>query len=79
MRLETIPKGNGIKVVIGTRTYLGPDWLHVDINQSEKLKINKSERLRFSLTIILYVFHTTKRVQSDPLRRWDSSGCDTLD
>jgi predicted SAM-dependent methyltransferase len=32
MRLETIPKGDGIKVVIGTRTYLGPDWTHVDID-----------------------------------------------
>jgi SAM-dependent methyltransferase len=31
MRLETIPKSDGIKVVIGTRTYLGPDWTHVDI------------------------------------------------
>lgn len=33
MRLETIPQGEGIKVVIGTRTYLGPDWTHVDIDQ----------------------------------------------
>jgi predicted SAM-dependent methyltransferase len=32
MRLETIPQGNGIKVVIGTRTYLGPDWIHIDID-----------------------------------------------
>lgn len=32
MRLETIPQGDGIKVVIGTRTYLGPDWIHVDID-----------------------------------------------
>ena len=32
MRLETIPKGDGVKVVIGTRTYLGPDWIHVDID-----------------------------------------------
>jgi len=32
MRLETIPQGEGIKVVIGTRTYLGPDWIHVDID-----------------------------------------------
>lgn len=32
MRLETIPKGDGIKVVIGTRTYLGPDWTHIDID-----------------------------------------------
>jgi len=34
MRLETIPQGKGIKVVIGTRTYLGPDWIHVDIDPS---------------------------------------------
>jgi predicted SAM-dependent methyltransferase len=32
MRLETIPEGSGIKVVIGTRTYLGDDWTHVDID-----------------------------------------------
>lgn len=32
MRLETIPQGEGIKVVIGTRTYLGSDWIHVDID-----------------------------------------------
>lgn len=32
MRLETIPQGTGIKVVIGTRTYLGSDWIHVDID-----------------------------------------------
>ena len=32
MRLETIPKGAGTKVVIGTRTYLGPDWIHIDID-----------------------------------------------
>jgi predicted SAM-dependent methyltransferase len=32
MKPETIPKGDGIKVVIGTRTYLGPDWTHVDID-----------------------------------------------
>lgn len=32
MRLETIPQGDGIKVVIGTRTYLGDDWIHVDID-----------------------------------------------
>lgn len=32
MRLETIPQGDGVKVVIGTRTYLGPDWIHVDID-----------------------------------------------
>lgn len=32
MRLDTIPQGEGVKVVIGTRTYLGPDWLHVDID-----------------------------------------------
>jgi len=34
VRLETIPQGEGIKVVIGTRTYLGPDWTHVDIDTS---------------------------------------------
>jgi predicted SAM-dependent methyltransferase len=34
MRLETIPQGDGIKVVIGTRTYLGDDWVHVDIDPS---------------------------------------------
>jgi len=34
MRLETIPQGDGFKVVIGTRTYLGPDWVHVDIDPS---------------------------------------------
>lgn len=32
MRLETIPQGDGTKIVIGTRTYLGPDWTHVDID-----------------------------------------------
>lgn len=32
MRPETIPQGDGVKVVIGTRTYLGPDWIHVDID-----------------------------------------------
>lgn len=32
MRLETIPKGEGVKVVIGTRTHLGTDWLHCDID-----------------------------------------------
>lgn len=32
MRLETIPQGDGIKVVIGTRTWLGEDWIHVDID-----------------------------------------------
>lgn len=32
MRLETIPQSNGIKVVIGTRTFLGEDWTHVDID-----------------------------------------------
>ena len=32
MRLETIPQGEGIKVVIGTRTFLGEDWTHVDID-----------------------------------------------
>jgi predicted SAM-dependent methyltransferase len=32
MRLETIPQSDGIKVVIGTRTYLGPDWKHVDVD-----------------------------------------------
>lgn len=34
MRLETIPQSNGTKVVIGTRTYLGPDWIHVDIDET---------------------------------------------
>lgn len=32
MRLETIPQGDGIKVVIGTRTWLGESWTHVDID-----------------------------------------------
>lgn len=32
MRLETIPQGEGVKVVIGTRTFLGSDWIHVDID-----------------------------------------------
>jgi predicted SAM-dependent methyltransferase len=32
MKQERIPSGEGIKIVIGTRTYLGPDWLHVDID-----------------------------------------------
>jgi len=32
MRTETIPQGDGVKVVIGTRTYLGPDWTHIDID-----------------------------------------------
>lgn len=32
MRIETIPEGDGIKVVIGTRTWLGEDWTHVDID-----------------------------------------------
>lgn len=32
MRLETIPQGEGVKVVIGTRTFLGSDWCHVDID-----------------------------------------------
>jgi predicted SAM-dependent methyltransferase len=32
MNLLSIPKGEGTKVVIGTRTYLGPDWIHVDID-----------------------------------------------
>lgn len=32
MRLETIPQGDGRKVVIGTRTFLGSDWTHVDID-----------------------------------------------
>ena len=32
MRLETIPQGEGVKVVIGTRTFLGDDWTHVDID-----------------------------------------------
>jgi predicted SAM-dependent methyltransferase len=30
MRLDKLPQSEGIKVVIGTRTYLGPDWIHVD-------------------------------------------------
>lgn len=34
MRLETIPQGPGIKVVIGTRTYLGEDWVHIDADQA---------------------------------------------
>ena len=32
MNIETIPQGEGTKVVIGTRTYLGVDWIHVDID-----------------------------------------------
>lgn len=32
MNPDTIPQGQGIKVVIGTRTYLGADWVHVDID-----------------------------------------------
>ena len=32
MRLETIPEGEGIKVCIGTRTWLGEGWVHVDID-----------------------------------------------
>lgn len=32
MRKESIPESDGIKVVIGTRTYLGSDWVHVDID-----------------------------------------------
>lgn len=32
MRLETIPQGEGVKVVIGTRTWLGDGWTHVDID-----------------------------------------------
>lgn len=32
MRLETVPRGPGINVVIGTRTWLGPDYIHVDID-----------------------------------------------
>lgn len=32
MNMNTIPQGEGVKVVIGTRTYLGPDWTHVDID-----------------------------------------------
>lgn len=31
MRLETIPQGDGIKVVIGTRTWL-EGWVHIDID-----------------------------------------------
>jgi predicted SAM-dependent methyltransferase len=32
MNPETIPQGQEIKVVVGTRTYLGADWIHVDID-----------------------------------------------
>lgn len=32
MKADRIPQGEGIKVVIGTRTYLGSDWIHVDID-----------------------------------------------
>jgi predicted SAM-dependent methyltransferase len=32
MRLETIPQEGDVKVVIGTRTFLGKDWVHVDID-----------------------------------------------
>lgn len=42
MRLETIPKGSGIKVVIGTRTYLGPDWTHVDIDPFPLHSVNNT-------------------------------------
>jgi SAM-dependent methyltransferase len=33
MRLETIPQSDGVKVVIGTRTWVGEDWIHVDIDE----------------------------------------------
>jgi len=42
MRLETIPQSNGIKVVIGTRTYLGPDWTHVDIDPFPLHSVNNT-------------------------------------
>jgi predicted SAM-dependent methyltransferase len=32
MRADRIPQGEGTKVVVGTRTYLGSDWVHVDID-----------------------------------------------
>lgn len=32
MRLETVPQGDGIKVVIGTRTWIDETWTHVDID-----------------------------------------------
>lgn len=32
MRLETVPQSDGIKVVIGTRTWIDETWVHVDIN-----------------------------------------------
>lgn len=31
MRFDGIPE-DGVKVIIGTRTYVGPDWVHVDID-----------------------------------------------
>jgi predicted SAM-dependent methyltransferase len=34
MRLDTLPQSDGIKVVIGTRTYLGSDWIHIDADSS---------------------------------------------
>jgi predicted SAM-dependent methyltransferase len=44
MRLETIPQGDGIKVVIGTRTWLGPDWIHVDIDPRPLVDPKTNER-----------------------------------
>jgi predicted SAM-dependent methyltransferase len=44
MRLETIPQGDGIKVVIGTRTWLGPDWTHVDIDPRPLVDPKTNER-----------------------------------
>lgn len=33
MNFDKLPKSDGVKVVIGTRTYIGPDWIHVDIDK----------------------------------------------
>lgn len=44
MRLETIPQGEGIKVIIGTRTWLGPDWVHIDIDPRPLVDPKTNER-----------------------------------
>lgn len=34
MNLDTLPESDGIKVLIGTRTWIDPTWTHVDIDST---------------------------------------------
>lgn len=36
MRFDGIPE-EGVKVIIGTRTWVGPDWVHVDVDSAPLL------------------------------------------